>query len=66
MFILSKRDSEKLDWWLSVHDMKCPFARKPSPMITGRLTYCFTPTVNGEKVVIKCVCGIEIELTNGD
>ena len=66
MFILSKDEHERLEWWTNIHNRTCPLIETPIPKITGRLTYCFTPTINSEIVVVKCACGAEVELTDMD
>jgi len=58
-FTLSEKEKTKLNEWIDNHDC----VQVPTGAIGGKRTYCFTPTNIGTAIVIKCVCGKEIDLT---
>lgn len=58
-FELTESQHKKLDEWHNdcESDAGC---------IGGRLTYAFTPTGLGNCIVVKCICGEEIDLTESE
>lgn len=71
-FSVSKEQWNSFEIWKEEHDKSCKFyddgskIDSPTGAIGGRFSYCFTPTGLGEVLIINCMCGKSINLTDYD
>lgn len=65
MFTITEEQIEKVDRWKVEHDKVCKYT---DPMNQGtigvRFTYCFTTTSLGVIIIVKCSCGVRIDLSD--
>ena len=61
-FVLSDVEVKQYREWRTEHLKECPVEEVGA--IGGRFTFSFTPIGLGTIVVIKCVCGKELDLTD--
>jgi len=67
MFNLNEKEKIELQKWLMKHDKMCKYKKFESQgAIGGRITYKFTPTSLGAIIVVECVCGKQIDITDVD
>ena len=70
MFTLTKEQSEKIDNWMSAHDVEKHIPKgktfRHSGAIGGAYTWCFTPTSIGTVCKVECSCGEKIDVTDYD
>jgi len=69
-FVLEGTELALFRAWETEHDKTCRYyddgtsPECPSGAIGGRLTYRFTPTGLGHIIVVKCLCGGEVNVTD--